>query len=262
MTALDNLRTRIKEVNSALCVGLDPDLDKIPEQYVKTKNPVFEFNKFIIEETHEHAAAYKPNSAFYEALGTPGWEQLQQTISYIKSRYPQITVILDAKRADIGSTSAAYAKAAFDVLGADAVTVSPYLGSDALEPFISRKDKIMVVLCKTSNPGSGEIQDLKIGEKPLWQHVAFLANNSWNVNQNLMLVVGATFPEELKAARKIAGDIPFLVPGVGAQGGDLALIMQVENILVNIARDINYAADPKAKAGFYVQQMRQYAKIG
>ncbi len=201
-----------------VCIGLDPVLDKLPEI---TKGNFFEFNKAIIDETHDLVACYKPNAAFYEAKGAVGIGELQQTCEYISQKYSDIPIILDAKRGDIGSTNEGYVKFIFDYLKADAVTLNPYLGKEALQPFLSMKEKGMVILCKTSNPGSGEFQDLQVNGMPLCQIIAQKVISEWNENGNICFVVGGTYPEEFKIIRKIVGDIPILIPGIGAQGGDL-----------------------------------------
>jgi orotidine-5'-phosphate decarboxylase len=202
-------------------VGLDSDVNKIPEYIKKEDNPQFLFNKTIIDATHELVCAYKSNSAFYEARGTEGIQELKMTCDYIRETYPEIPNILDAKRADIGNTNEGYVSFAFDWLRADAITLQPYLGREALAPFLDRKDKGCIILCRTSNPGAGEYQDLLTDGEPLYQRVAKKVASEWNVHNNCMLVVGATYPEELAVVRKIAGDMTFLVPGIGAQGGDI-----------------------------------------
>lgn len=220
-----------------VCVGLDKG--------------EFEFDKAIIDQTADLVCAYKPNSAFYEVRGVNGWEALQDTVSYIHEKHPDIPVILDAKRGDIGSTNEAYVKAIFDDLGVDAATVHPYLGQESLQPFLGRSDKGIIVLVKTSNSGSGEFQDLKIDDKPLYQVIAEHVVD-WNVNGNLAVVVGATYPEELKMVRKIVGDMPILVPGIGAQGGDLEGILKhglnskKQGLIINSSRGIIFADNPRA----------------
>ena len=213
-----------------VCVGLDSDYSQIPqhlkdEPYVgdPVESAIFKFNRMIIDATHNSVCAYKPNIAFYEAQGVQGLKALQETIAYIKRYHPDIPVILDAKRADIGNTNNGYVKAIFDELGADAVTVNPYFGQDGLKPFLDRKDKGIIVLVKTSNVGSKEFQDLVLegSGEPLWERVARNVAREWNVNGNCAVVVGATHPLELQRVRKIVGDMPILIPGIGKQGGDL-----------------------------------------
>lgn len=211
------------EKGNFLCVGLDSEYEKIPRgaRRATIGETLVAFNQSIVDATAGIACAYKPNSAFYEAYGALGWAALKATISYIRSEAPEVPVILDAKRADIGNTNNGYVKAFFDDLEADAVTVHPYLGAEALAPFLERKDKGVIVLCRTSNPGSGEFQSLEVQGRPLYQVVAETVATKWNTNNNCSLVVGATYPEELAAVRAIIGDMPILIPGIGAQGGDL-----------------------------------------
>lgn len=209
-----------------LAVGLDPVLERIPHSLAPGASPaerVVEFNRGIIAATAELAAAYKPNAAFYEALGADGFGALAETIAAIRESAPQAAVILDAKRADIGSTNAGYAAAAFEQLGADAITVHPWLGGEALAPFLERADKLIFVLARTSNPGAGELQDLVADGVPLYRHVARAVAREWNDAGNCGLVVGATWPEEMRSIRAdVAAEMPILIPGVGAQGGDVA----------------------------------------
>ncbi|MFQ5595036.1 MAG: orotidine-5'-phosphate decarboxylase, partial [Anaerolineae bacterium] len=206
------LEHTIEQNGSLLCVGLDPRLEWIPDR------DVLGFNRRMVDATSDLACVYKPNVAFYEALGIEGLTALKATIDYIHAR--GLPVILDAKRGDIGSTARAYAQAAFDVWEVDAITVNPYLGGDALEPFIARQDRGIFVLCHTSNPGAQDLQDLEVAGLPLYNHVAQLAGR-WNQHGNIGLVIGATYPQEIAAIRADAPDSWFLIPGVGAQGGDL-----------------------------------------
>ncbi|MDP9324915.1 MAG: orotidine-5'-phosphate decarboxylase [Candidatus Dormibacteraeota bacterium] len=203
---------------SHVCVGLDPDLATLPDGFNKDPDDLLRFTTAIIEATSDVAAAYKPNSAFYEVMGAHGWEILQAVIAAVPSDIP---VILDAKRGDVGNTAFRYAQAAFDVLGASAVTVNPYLGGDSLRPFLNRADRGIFILCRTSNPGAADLQDLHVGERPLYRRVARLARE-WNILGNVGLVAGATWPEELAAVREDCPGMPLLIPGVGAQGGDIA----------------------------------------
>jgi orotidine-5'-phosphate decarboxylase len=211
------LREAIQRNESFLCVGLDPDPSRLPERDVAA------FNRAIVEATADLVCVYKPNLAFYEALGPQGMEVLHQTVEAIPKDIP---VIGDAKRGDIGSTAQAYARALFDAYGFDAVTVNPYLGGDALAPFLERADKGVFVLCRTSNPGGADLQDRLIGGdgdgRPLYEVVAQLARDKWNVHGNVGLVVGATYPEELGRIRQLCPNMTFLLPGVGAQGADVA----------------------------------------
>jgi orotidine 5'-phosphate decarboxylase subfamily 2 len=248
-------------------VGLDADFNKIPKRFLKLKFPQFEFNKWIIEETHKYVAAYKPNSAFYEARGDRGMRELKMTMEYLYKNHPDIFTILDAKRADIGNTNNGYVSAIFDWLNFDAVTIHPYLGREAVEPFLDRKDKGCIILCRTSNPGAGEFQDLKIKEKPIWQIVAEKVSKDWNKNKNCMLVVGATYPKEMKKIRSLVGEMTFLVPGVGAQGGDLKSVLKVGlnrkglGLIINSSRGIIFASNPQAEAQKLCNEIRKYTHI-
>lgn len=252
---LQKLRQREQLVHSLLCVGLDSEFTKIPAKFQTQKNPQFAFNKWIIDETHEFVSSYKPNLAFYEARGEQGIHDLKLTLEYLHELYPDIFLIADAKRADIGSTNVGYVTSIFDWYGFDAITLHPYLGQEALQPFLDREDKVSILLCRTSNPGAGEFQDLLIGRKPLWQVVAETVARKWNVHQNCMLVVGATYPKEMALIRKAVGEqMTFLVPGIGKQGGDLAACLQAglnakkRGLILNSARGIIFAADPKVAA--------------
>jgi orotidine-5'-phosphate decarboxylase len=214
----DRLRERIETADSVVSVGLDPDPDRLPDAVADADLPRWAFNRRIIDATHEHAACYKPNAAFYE--DADGWRALRETIAYAHGK--DVPVLLDAKRGDIGNTARQYARILDDEDGpaADAITVNPYLGRDSLDPFLSQADKGVFMLCRTSNAGGADLQDLELASgEPLYERVAALAD-VWNEHGNLGLVVGATAPEELEAVREIVPDIPFLVPGVGAQGGD------------------------------------------
>lgn len=221
MKFIEKLEASISKKNSLLCVGLDSDIGKIPREIVALKNSQFRFNKRIIDATAPFVCAFKPNSAFYEACGIAGIEDLKRTIQYINSQYPEIPVILDAKRGDIGNTNSGYVDFAYTYLHADAITVHPYLGREALSPFLEKEDKQVFVLCKTSNPGSGEFQNIESNGKPIYQIVAKNVAREWNAKNNCGLVVGATYPEELSIVRGLIGDMPILIPGIGAQGGDL-----------------------------------------
>lgn len=235
-----------------VCVGLDTDFAKLPpsvtEAHPSPEEAVFVFNRAIIDATADIASAFKPNAAFYEAEGDQGWRALKRTAHYVREQYPEIPLILDAKRADIGTTNEAYAGAIFDDLEMDAVTVHPYLGRESLQPFLKRKDKGIFVLVRTSNPGSGEFQDLDVGGVPLYQKVAHAVAADWNGNGNCGVVVGATYPEELKAVRGIVGEMPILIPGLGAQGGDTAKTVALGKaakgfgMVINSSRGIIYAS--------------------
>ena len=239
----DRIRQIIQKRNSMLCVGLDTDPGKIPSDLIKQDDPVFRFNRAIIDSTNDLVAAYKPNLAFYEALGLGGWTVLKRTLDYIPEG---VLKIGDAKRGDIGSTAVKYAKALFD-LGFDVVTVNPYLGWDSIGPFVHDEEKGVFVLCLTSNPSAQDFQYRMVEGKPFYQRVAEKVLE-WNSNQNCGLVVGATHPEELKKIREIAQDLPFLIPGIGAQGGDLESTIlggtdiHGEMAIVNSSRGILYAS--------------------
>jgi orotidine-5'-phosphate decarboxylase len=219
MKFVDKLAESVERSHSLLCVGLDPGFNKLPDI---VKGDQFAFNKAIIDATHDIVSVYKPNPAFYEARGADGVMDLKRTCDYIRTNYPDLPILIDAKRGDIGNTNAGYVEYVFDYLGADAVTVHPYFGSESLEEFLKREDKGIVVLCRSSNLGAGEIQDLLVDGEKLYVHVARRVVNQWNTRGNCLLMVGATYPEELSEVREIAGpDLPILVPGIGAQGGDL-----------------------------------------
>jgi orotidine-5'-phosphate decarboxylase len=208
-----------EEQDSLACVGLDPQIERLPAHIAAQASPIFQFNKAIIDATCDLVCAYKPQFAHYAAYEAE--DQLERTIEYIHRTYPRIPVILDAKRGDVGNTAEKYAIEAFERYGADAVTVNPYLGGDALEPFLRHADKGVIILCRTSNPGARDLQDLDVGGQKLFMAVAELATRSWNGNGNCLLVMGATYPEELAQVRAITADMPFLLPGVGAQGADI-----------------------------------------
>jgi orotidine-5'-phosphate decarboxylase len=243
---LDKLHAKFQKNKNLVCVGLDPDLKKIPERFKTEKDPVLAFNKYIIDETKPFCAAYKPNMAFYEALGLDGLKTLAETIKYIPS---DIAVVLDGKRGDIGNTSDAYAKMVFNVLNADATTVAPYMGCDSVEPFLKYADRFTYVLCLTSNPGAADF------EKPdLYKKVAQKINQWHGSSKNCGAVVGATNREEIDGLRKIMPEINFLIPGIGAQGGDLentvrsAYVQNKGCFLINSSRNIIYADRPAAEA--------------
>jgi orotidine-5'-phosphate decarboxylase len=254
MHALDKYNKRVDGVDSLVCVGLDSHFDRLPERFRRDPSPQFAFNKWIIEQTHPYVSAYKPNIAFYEALGDEGIRVLKLTLEYLQQHHPDILTICDAKRADIGSTNEGYVAGIFDWLGFDAVTLNPYLGHEALQPFLKRADKGCIIVCRTSNPGAGEFQDLEVGGRPLWRVVAGRVRDEWNEHGNCMLVVGATYPLELAQVRGIVGDMTLLVPGVGAQGGDVGetvkagLNSQNKGLIINSSRGIIFADKPEEAA--------------
>jgi orotidine-5'-phosphate decarboxylase len=270
-TSTERLRRRWQEARTLLCVGLDGEIERMPEQFRRglakseangnangererrIEAALTDYHLAIVDATADLVCAYKPNSAFYEQRGPAGLRALSAIIAYIQKKYPEIPVLLDAKRGDVGSTNQAYARALFDVYSADAVTVQPYLGYDALEPFLSRADRGVFVLCRTSNPGASELQDLSAradeGEsEPLYLRVARRVATEWNANGNCGLVVGATYPEELRRVRDLVGDLPILAPGVGAQGGDLEATVRSgidsvgQGLLISVSRAILYAS--------------------
>lgn len=273
------LRRRWQEARTLLCVGLDVELERLPDElrpaatatggrerpddadeHLRIESAIVAFNQAIVDATADLVCVYKPNSAFYEQYGPPGMRALAATIAYIQRRHPDIPVLLDAKRGDIGSTSAAYARAAFDVYGADAVTLQPYLGRDALEPFLSRANRGAFILCRTSNPGAGELQDLRVRaadgmERPQYLVVARLVAEQWNARGNCGLVVGATYPEALRLVREAVGDLPILVPGIGTQGGDLEAIVRAglnsarQGLILSASRSVLYASSGRDFAG-------------
>jgi orotidine-5'-phosphate decarboxylase len=254
------LSEQIKKKRSYLCVGLDTDLDKIPKHLLKTDDPVFEFNKEIIDSTHEYCVSYKPNIAFYEALGPKGWESLQKTLDYIPT---DCFTIADAKRGDIGNTSALYAKAFFERMNFDSITVAPYMGEDSVKPFLEFSGKWVILLVHTSNSGSRDFQLLESNDGHfLFQHVIF-ASQQWATPDQMMYVVGATHAEKIGAIRALAPEHFFLVPGVGAQGGDLGAVSKAGlnsqcGLLVNSSRAIIYAS---AKEDFAEAARREAMKV-
>ena len=237
---------------SLICIGLDPDLNKLPSDLGDTPMRLHQFDRRVIDATADMAAAYKPQIAFYSALGAE--EQLALTIRYIRERAPAALVILDAKRGDIGNTAEAYAREAFDRYGADAVTVNPYMGEDSVRPFLARKDRGALVLCRTSNPGGKDFQNLMLEGLPLYRHVARRATGPWNEFGNVMLVVGATVPKEMADLRAAHPNVTFLVPGIGAQGGDLQATLAAGldargyGLLISASRSIIYAGGGAASS--------------
>jgi orotidine-5'-phosphate decarboxylase len=239
------LFSQIKKKRSYLCVGLDTDAEKIPPHLLLMPDPIFEFNKQIIDATHKYAVAYKPNIAFYEALGPKGWESLERTLDYIPK---DIFTIADAKRGDIGNTSALYAKAFFKQMNFDSVTVAPYMGEDSVKPFLQFNNKWVILLAHTSNPGASDFQLIqsKVSGRKLYEEV-ILKSKEWGTPDQLMYVVGATQTDKIESIRKLVPDYFFLVPGIGAQGGDLQEVSKYGmnrqcGLLVNSARSIIYAS--------------------
>lgn len=262
MSFMDLVKERWIKNNTLVCVGLDGDIDKIPKKYLESETPLFDFNKDIIDVTAQYVCCYKPQIAYYNGVGKE--KDLELTINYIHNNYPGIPVILDAKRGDIGSTAQMYAKEAFKRYKADAVTVNPYMGGDTLEPFLSQANKGTIILCRTSNPGAIDFQDLQIDGKPLYMHIANKAANEWNKHNNILLVVGATYPEELKEIRAVIGDITFLTPGIGAQGGDVKKAVEAgttpngTGMIINSSRGIIYADNPGLAAKTLRDEINKY----
>ena len=267
MSFLQRLRQVQIEQKSLLCIGLDVDVDKIPEHLRLKENSAVEFNRQIIEATHEYVCAYKPNLAFYEAMGTGGMTTLRETLNLVPK---SVLTIGDGKRGDIGNTAELYAKSLFNDFNFDAVTVNPYMGFDSVNPFLSNPEKGVFILALTSNPGSRDFQRLKVGTKSLYERVVHCAKK-WNVNQNIGLVVGATHPVELQRVRKIVPDMPILIPGIGKQGGDLKSAIRYgcdrhgQLAIINASRSIIYASSGKdfadaarTEARIMVEEIRKY----
>lgn len=240
MTFIQKLDAAVRKNNSLVCVGLD--------------NGDFEFNKKIVDQTYDLVCAYKPQIAFYESQGPKGLKNLEKTVQYIHKRAPETPIICDAKRGDIGSTSKNYALSIFDYYGFDAVTINPYLGFDAVEPFLEYKDRGIIILCRTSNPGAADFQDLLIKKQPLYVHVAKKVLEWEKKYKNCLMVVGATWPEQLRQIRNLAPEMTFLVPGIGAQGGDLektlkaGLTKDKKGLIINSSRGIIFAENPRQAA--------------
>ena len=262
MKFLSKLEERWAKSNSLLCVGLDPQLDRLPAHFRGIKFPYLEFCKAIVRATHESVCAFKPQAASFSAVGAE--DELEKLIRFIKEEHPAIPVILDAKRGDIGSTAALYAKEAYERYDADAVTVSPYLGLESIEPYMRYIDKGIVVLCRTSNPGSDWLQKNPRDSVPVYQRVASQVVE-WNSNDQFVLVTGATYPEELGKVRELVGDMPLLVPGVGAQGGDIEQVLRHglngrgEGLIISSSREILFAHEnsdlPKGTSTFLEASM-------
>ncbi len=245
MTFTNKLANAIRQHDSLLCVGLDPDIARFPGVLQGRSDAVFEFCRAIIDATASYACAFKPQIAYFAALAAE--DQLQAICDYLNQNYPDIPIVLDAKRGDIGATAEQYAREAFERYKADAVTVNPYMGFDSIEPYLQWNEKGVIVLCRTSNPGGSDLQSLLVDGQPLYQHVARLVAQQWNRNGQCALVVGATFPQEIAEVRKIVGEMPLLVPGIGAQGGDIeATVLAGQTpdgmgMMINSSRAILYA---------------------
>lgn len=260
----EKLNRIINKNKSIICVGLDSDLDNLPGKFKKSDFPQFNFNKYIIDFTCDLVCAYKPNSAFYEAQGAKGITELMLTCDYLIRNHPEIPIILDAKRGDIGSTNKGYLKYAFEYLKTDAITLHPYLGRGSLAPFFKLKDKGFFILCRTSNPGAGEIQDLKVNNQSLYKHIAQIVKNDWNKFGNCMLVAGATYPNELAEIRRIAGEMTLLIPGIGAQGGEVETTLKAglnskkSGLIISLSRDIIFSNNPRKSVKKLNSQMREF----
>ena len=260
----NQLISEIRKKKSFLCIGLDVDLNKIPKHLLENEDPIFAFNKAIIDATHHLAVAYKPNTAFYEAYGIKGWKALEKTINYLNANHPKIFTIADAKRGDIGNTSSMYAKAFFEDLGFDSVTVAPYMGKDSIEPFLSFEEKYTILLALTSNEGAFDFQTQKIGSTELYKTVLETSKN-WKNSKNLMYVVGATKAEYFKDIREIVPNSFLLVPGIGAQGGNLEDVCRYGmtkdvGLLINSSRGIIYASNEKDFAEVAAQEAKKLQK--
>jgi orotidine-5'-phosphate decarboxylase len=244
---IDRLQDRWLHADTLVCVGLDPEPAKFPARFAHDPDAIFNFCRDIIDATAPYVCAFKPQIAHFAAAHAE--EALRMLIMHIGFRYPGIPVILDSKRGDIGSTAQHYASEAFERYAADAVTVNPYLGRDSVQPFLDHSDKGVVILCRTSNPGAGDLQDMVVGGRPLYQHVAEKIAREWNDNGNCALVVGATWPDQLREVRALVGNVPFLVPGIGAQGGDVEAVVRNAKtadgtgLIVSSSRAILYASN-------------------
>jgi orotidine-5'-phosphate decarboxylase len=245
VTFIHKLQAAWTANNSLLCVGLDPDIKKFPAHLKDKPDAIFAFCKEIIDATADLACAFKPQIAYFAALRAE--DQLEAICAYLREQHPGVPIVLDSKRGDIGATAEQYAREAFERYQADAVTLSPYMGFDSVAPYLEWKDRGAIVLCRTSNAGGSDLQFLQVDGKPLYQHVAHLVANKWNTNGQCGLVVGATFPEEIDQVRKIVGDMPLLIPGIGAQGGDIEATVKAgrtangAGMMINSSRAILYA---------------------
>ena len=245
MTFIDSLRRIWERNDSLLCVGLDPDPTKFPVHLQGRDDAIFEFCKSIVDATADLVCCFKPQIAYFSSRRAE--DQLEALIAHIRVTYPGIPVILDAKRGDIGSTAEQYAIEAFERYGADAVTANPYMGRDSVEPYLAYKNKGVILLCRTSNPGGSDLQFLDVGGMKLYERVARMVASEWNASGQCALVVGATFPAEIARVRELTGDMPLLVPGIGAQGGDIAATLAAgrtangSGLMINSSRAVLYA---------------------
>ena len=263
MTFIEKLSSAWAAQDSLLCVGLDPDAGKLPAHLQDKPDGILLFCKAIVDATADAACAFKPQIAYFAALRAE--DQLEEICSYVRAAYPHIPLVLDAKRGDIGATAEQYAREAFERYRADAVTLNPYMGFDSIQPYLEWKDRGAIILCRTSNPGGSDLQFLTVEGKPLYQHVASLVADKWNTNGQCGLVVGATFPQELKEVRKMVGDMPLLVPGIGAQGGDIAATVAAgctsarTGMMINSSRAILYAKANEKAGEDFAQAARRVA---
>jgi orotidine-5'-phosphate decarboxylase len=263
MSFTEKLSSAWQTQDSLLCVGLDPDVSRLPVHLQAQADGIYAFCQAIVDATADAACCFKPQIAYFAALRAE--DQLEALCTYIKSRYPHLPLVLDAKRGDIGATAEQYAREAFERYGADAVTVNPYMGSDSIAPYLEWHDRGVIVLCRTSNPGGSDLQFLQVGNQPLYQYVARLGAEKWNRNGQCGLVVGATFPDELAQVRAIVGDMPLLVPGIGAQGGDIAATVAAgrtrngTGMMINSSRAILYAKPRAESDEDYAQCARRAA---
>lgn len=264
MTFINKLSAAWATNNSLLCVGLDPDIGKFPSHLQQKSHAIFDFCKAIIDATADTACAFKPQIAYFSALRAE--DQLEAICEYLRTTYAHIPIVMDAKRGDIGATAEQYAREAFERYGADAVTVSPYMGFDSVAPYLEWKDRGAIVLCRTSNAGGSDLQFLTVDGVPLYQHVARLVAEKWNTNGQCGLVVGATYPQELAQVRSIIGDMPLLVPGVGAQGGDVQATVNAgktangQGMMINSSRAILYAQPDQAAGEDFAQAAGRVAR--
>ncbi|HWX02794.1 orotidine-5'-phosphate decarboxylase [Collimonas sp.] len=263
MTFIEKLSAAWRTNNSLLCVGLDPDIAKFPAHLQQQPDAIYTFCKEIIDATAATACAFKPQIAYFSAMRAE--DQLEAICAYLRENHPNIPIVMDAKRGDIGATAEQYAREAFERYGADAVTVSPYMGFDSVAPYLEWKDRGAIVLCRTSNAGGSDLQFLTVDGVPLYQHVARLVAEKWNTNGQCGLVVGATFPQELAQVRSIIGDMPLLVPGVGAQGGDIQATVNAGKtangmgMMINSSRAILYAKPDLAAGEDFAQAAKRVA---
>ena len=267
MRFVDRIEQASRDNNSLLCIGLDPDPARFPAHFAGRSDAIFEFCRAIVDATADLACCFKPQIAYFAARRAE--DQLEGIIAHIHEKHPGLPVILDAKRGDIGSTAELYAIEAFERYGADAVTVNPYLGRDSVEPFLAHRDKGVILLCRTSNPGGSDLQFLEVegpnGKERLYERVARLVAGEWNQHSQCALVVGATFPTEIRRVRELVGDMPLLVPGIGAQGGDIAATVKAGRnssglgLMINSSRAILYAATQADGGAGFADAARQVA---